>query len=538
MKKNFILLLIATLSCALVFSQTFNLVADVNTTGDAEPEILTQFQDKLMFIAIGDNFVKDLYYITETNNTPVNVTQFPLGSTVRPYFQLFDNKLFYAASQPSYGTELWVFDGINNTLFTDINAGGTSSLIVSFNEMAVANNLLFFVATTPSSGKELYKTDGTTAGTKMVKEINAGANNAINHYAPFMAFNNQLYFTANNGVNGEELWVSDGSDAGTKMVSDIELGPMSSLPRQMFEFNNKLFFVCSTSAYGWELWTTDGTAMNTALFIDLYPGVDDGVTGFYPAILNNQFYFMVNDPIYDKELYISDGTPANTKLLADINMAHSSNPSNLFPVYGSIYFSAKGNANNQELWKTDGVNTTLVKEINPSATLGSWPKEITFYNGKLYFIASDENVNGPNADNQLYELNLSNDSIRKLSPAIAPKANPLRVSHLKVWNDKLYFKANYDNAGSEVWSFSAPPTAINAVNHIETFNVFPNPARDIIRLDYLQDGKHISVMDVEGKEVINGKFENQLNVSHLSAGSYLIEVSTDEKTYSSKFIKN
>ncbi len=87
---------------------------------------------------------------------------------------------------------------------------------------------MFFAALDPATGVELWSSDGTTAGTKLFKDINPGLDGAS--IGQLLVANNVLYFAAQDGVVGRELWKSDGTPAGTAMVKDIINGAASEIP--------------------------------------------------------------------------------------------------------------------------------------------------------------------------------------------------------------------------------------------------------------------------------------------------------------------
>ena len=87
--------------------------------------------------------------------------------------------------------------------------------------IAIANvaGEIFFAASTPELGFELWVTDGTEAGTRLVKDINPGPDNSFP--TNFVGLGGTLYFTANAGVAGTQLWKSDGTEGGTMKVADL-----------------------------------------------------------------------------------------------------------------------------------------------------------------------------------------------------------------------------------------------------------------------------------------------------------------------------
>ena len=63
----------------------------------------------------------------------------------------------------------------------------------------------------------------------------------------FQLFNNYLIFNAGNSFDGHEIWISDGSSAGTKILKDINPGQASSDPCDFVIMSNKVFFAAKTN---------------------------------------------------------------------------------------------------------------------------------------------------------------------------------------------------------------------------------------------------------------------------------------------------
>jgi len=79
-----------------------------------------------------------------------------------------------------------------------------------------------------------------------------------------------------------------------------------------------------------------------------------------------------------------------------------------------------------------------------------------------------------------------------------------------------------------------------AANETKTKNIsiYPNPAKDFIRIDNLKNISQISIYDVNGRLVGKEKaVNNQINVSKYPVGSYILNILADGETYSSKVIK-
>ena len=145
-------------------------------------------------------------------------------------FTVFNNALYFSAYDGVTGDELWKSDGTEagtvRVKDIDPRVGFSGPLGSLPSRFRVFNNALYFSASDGVNGTELWKTDGTEAGTVLVKDINPGV---VVFSQPFpnssiplglTVFNNALYFQAE-GAAGTELWTSDGTEAGTMLVKDI-----------------------------------------------------------------------------------------------------------------------------------------------------------------------------------------------------------------------------------------------------------------------------------------------------------------------------
>ncbi|HXW10359.1 MAG TPA: hypothetical protein VD737_07075, partial [Steroidobacteraceae bacterium] len=90
---------------------------------------------------------------------------------------------------------------------------------VNIGAILPVGNLVFFSASTPGEGQELWVTEGTEETTRFVADLNPGADGSFP--GNFVNVGGKLYFTANTGVAGTQLWKSDGTTDGTQKVADI-----------------------------------------------------------------------------------------------------------------------------------------------------------------------------------------------------------------------------------------------------------------------------------------------------------------------------
>ncbi|MEE9304428.1 MAG: choice-of-anchor D domain-containing protein, partial [Thiotrichaceae bacterium] len=385
----------------------------------------------------------------------------------------------------------------------------------------------------------LYTTDGTAANTIEVKDIypaTAGSKPSL-----LTESGGALIFKANDGVNGYELLISDGSTAGTTLLKDIRLGPNSSHPTLLTDIDGVVFFKAYSGGgstelrktdgtevgtvqvkpidsprniedfanidgdlyfwareangdptTGFELWKSDGTATNTKMLLDINTtsstanGNSFCPTNNIAEEVNGIAYFCANDGITGAELWKSDGTAGGTSLVADIHSTDHSKPDKLTNVNGVLFFTARdGIANGTNLWKYDGTNATLVKDI-PSS---SGPKELISFNNSLYFVS-----------NSLWK----SDGTEVSTVIVNNPAHLSTVSQLTVVGNKLFFRATSFGNGSELWVTDGTDVGTVMVKNIRAAGGSSNPdlltAVDNNLFFVAHDGVSIEIWKSDGTE--------------------------------------
>ena len=191
------------------------------------------------------------------------------------------------------------------------------------------------------------------------------------------------------------------------LIKDIVPGPGSSGPDDFTLSGRFAYFTAFDTTHGREIWRTDGTEAGTMLVADVVPGPQGFADVRDFTDVNGTLFFTASDPEHGNELWKSDGTAAGTGLVKDINPVHndvtppfrgSSYPSLLTNVDGRLFFVACDEEHGHELWTSDGTEagTRLVKDILPgpggttesNVCLAQTPRPslLTPFNGVLYFI--------------------------------------------------------------------------------------------------------------------------------------------------------
>lgn len=78
----------------------------------------------------------------------------------------------------------------------------------------------------------------------------------------------------------------------------------------------------------------------------------------------------------------------------------------------------------------------------------------------------------------------------------------------------------------------------DARNNNAAIQLFPNPVTDILRISGIKDGKSVQIYTMSGQIVLSEGFSENINVSHLSTGVYLLKINTKSSRSSEfKFVK-
>lgn len=185
-----------------------------------------------------------------------------------------------------------------------------------------------------------------------------------------------------------------------------------------------------------------------------------------PIIYNNELYFNAKDAVYGEELWKTDGV--TTTLVKDINPGSADGYPTWFTLFNNeIYFVAKSAANGAEVWKTDGTTTVRVTDIGSGAADGVWiggSSEMRFYfveyNGYLYF-------NGKSGSNwALWRTN--GISTTQVATGIDYIYEPGCV-----FNNKLYFHSNSGSLGYELYSYNGSTVQLVQDISIGTSGSYP-----------------------------------------------------------------
>ncbi len=107
-----------------------------------------------------------------------------------------------------------------------------------------------------------------------------------------------------------------------------------------------------------------------------------------------------------------------------------------------------------------------------------------------------------------------------------------------------YFGFNANSAADEFYLFVdnivIDVALANESFNNKSFSVYPNPVKDILNINYNENITKIQIINLLGQEVITkivNNTENQIDMSGLAQGTYLVKVTSNDMIKTIKVVK-
>jgi ELWxxDGT repeat protein len=235
-----------------------------------------------------------------------------------------------------------------------------------------------------------------------------------------------------------DLWRTNGTSF-EQVASDLRIGFSQDYEMRRTAFvglGSWLYFAADDGSYGMEIWRTNGTT--TSRVTDIAAGVTNGLTE-YPefVVYGSYLYFAGYDPVDgNHDLYRTNGT--TTARVKNFPVGDPGYPSDFKVFDGKLYFSAETDDEGWELWRTDGTSDNTVGFDLVPGTSNSSPSYFVSFASRLFFAADGElwSLTSTSAPAKVRDINLSGTAY---------------VHSLTVVGDRLYFSAQDDSHGRELW---------------------------------------------------------------------------------------
>ena len=156
-------------------------------------------------------------------------------------------------------------------------------------------------------------------------------------------------------------------------------------------------------------------------------------------------------------------------------------------------------------------------------SFGQWYEYVFTYNGTSLSIYRDGNLLGStpatlNTTGDIFRIGVSNSGIQKLQADI---------DYIRIFNQAL--------TTSQVSSLYANPALSNNVAEINNFkfNLYPNPASDILNIEFNEAIKSVEIYSLQGQKVIETN-QTEINISNLASGMYIVKVQDLRGSFATK----
>ena len=454
-------------------------VADLNPyTAASAPQQFVTVGDTAYFLA--KSGAGDAFGLYRTDGTSAGTAQVAEGLTNPKGLAAAGGRLYFWASDPIHGMEVWTSDGTaaGTKLLKDTTPGigsgrPTSPTAPSAEEEFIEfGGRAFFAQGYSTNAGGVWSSDGTAEGT-----VKLGGTTGFGRAWDFAVLGGHLYYlrnTQSSGLGG--LWRTDGTPEGTLLLrgyvncSEEELHSLTVI-------GDTLFFAgpASPGSVNTRLWKTDGTAAGTVPVQDP-PASTDALKVRDMVNAGGTLYFTAGyGSGVARHVWTSDGTAAGT-VPARTGAAAPHSPQRLHALPGGgVVFTASttavsGNTGDWELWGSDGTaaGTRLLKDIWPGSerlqsSFGD-PRNVEFQRfGSFLYFAANDGVFG----RELWRTDGTTEGTTRVAdvapgprssgPGGAPPAPPTvanapRANGFAVVGGKLVFSAAGDPDDYEVWA--------------------------------------------------------------------------------------
>ena len=186
-----------------------------------------------------------------------------------------------------------------------------------------------------------------------------------------------------------------------------------------------------------------------------------------------------------------------------------------------------------------GVSRLLFFFNTEGMTEDQWP---LLEAGKKYWISVVPHLDESNPNFKPWHWAPSLESISDGAVHIInPDGESSYPEFTNTWTDVVNYAELWDHSRGTAVTFHVIEkddlgTNNNVVNPF--FTIYPNPAKDYIKIESTQSIQQVDIYDLLGKKILSSK-NNQINISELQNAIYIVQVKmADGKLFSKKMIKN
>ena len=490
----------------------------------SRPFGFTALLGKVYFAARGSGGVDREVYAMDLADYSVELIADinPNGQSNPTGFFTNDDKLYYAASPNDTQKYIYEFDPLTNqnVQITTLDNGGQLNYIstVQYDESTViltGDNLIH--------GDEPHMFNFQNKSIDLIVDVNQTTigSDIFN----VTAIDGKLYMSADEYINGRQVWQYDPAtgDANLLIDADIQIKPHG-----FTGLDGRVYFsgIHPDNGYGIHYWDDSNNEFGSTDY--LTPSNIGGVDGI--TALNDKIYFVpASHPVVEDELYVYDPSTNTAELLHDFNNdPEVESFAEVHGIFQGDLIVAAQIGFRKELFRMDGETEeiTALPEFHPAPDTGATISAIWFQDDAIYIgVFTDRYdlyryVDGANdyerltfiesngmeyfawyqdklfmttkvasaIGTELYSFDPGSNELT-LEAEIIPGSSSASIRDLTVFNDQLFFTADTDAFGRELWSFDGSEAKVFA-------DVFPGPnGSDCHNLTLFNDKLYFSADD-------------------------------------------
>lgn len=562
---QFVIASIYWLTIADTNAQSTWIKNDLNPGGSSNPRYMTILEDpsgnpsKMLFYADDNQGNINLYSKTSYNSTPTLLRTGFHRIAPPPAISRSINGILYISNIIT--RSLWRTDG---------TVAGTYDLNVDYAERfqpsAIVPNVgLYYV----NQRYELTFTNG-RIGSRNTHTVNQPYNININTIGDLFYHNGKVFFSG----AGEPYYYDIAADT-MKLIRDINIGGSSS-PSNFFRHGNEVWFFANNTNSEIQIWATDATYAgtrlmyriplafrsnlanfevldsNTAFFSNTDPTnankthmlVNGRLIPFTQFGYSNNFHRLGNRVLFNCSRGIGsvslDGSSADV-FRGNYNSLSSTNPAIL---NGYEYFIWPDTITGKyHLHTTDGVHPPIMLSVPGFPDIESSGRVFAGTDSAIYYFNTEDTPFGE----ELWRFKpgstpSTTDPHTKLYPPSGRGRSPVfQYEILTYFDGFLFFGAQYDVGGNELWGVGEPTTSAQPA--IETaIYLAPVPADEFVEIKGL-DPKTISsirITSIDGRLLyIPTQRAGRFDITSLPPGIYtvLLEIK-GVRQKALRFVKN
>lgn len=314
-----------------------------------------------------------------------------------------------------------------------------------------------------------------------------------------------LYFIAWNSQRVERISINDSS--GTEVVATFEQ------PWKLAFDETRNLLYCYDVNYLYELDLSQNLPITPTLITNLTGGFSHGM-----VVHDGLLYFTLENDIYTYDPAV--GIDSYEVFYTEVE-GRVINPS----VYNNeLYYQIENQTNptyHRKIYKIDVTSSNPQKVLVSNSTIGMLQSS---------HIAGDYLYLGYEITNSIARFDLSDNNL-PLTPEIILNGLTRPVLGIANVGSTLYYSGE-----PNIWSYEDSALSTDEYKE-DTTTIYPNPSKDIV---YIKNNRFHSyeIYSLNGTSIKKGEVIDQINISDLATGVYLLSLKNDTSVRKVKIVKS